>query len=119
MSKWRGFVNRVLAMAAMANFKTDGGLVASRLPRVAEAPKPRPAGMATEFERNIKPPRKGKGTRKQRKEQSLRWRRREVALNNCFFRWQMTRAFQVRMDGNAIIRYGSKAHRRALAKLTQ
>ena len=114
MSKWRGFVHRVLAMAAMANFgKADGGLVASRLPRVAETPKPRPAGMATEYERNIKPPKKGKGTRKQRKQASLRWRRREIALG-CLYGFQIELA-----KGFPVVRYGSKAHRRALAKLTQ
>jgi hypothetical protein len=119
MSNWRGFVSRLMAMGAMIQIgNTDGTLVAARLPRVAETPKPRPAGMATEFQRNIKPPKKGKGTRKQRKEAQRRLNRMTVS-ENCFFRWQMTRAFMVRMDGSIVIRYGSKAHRRALAKLTQ
>lgn len=98
MSKWRGFVHRVMAMAAMANFgKPDGGLVASRLPQVAGTPKPRPAGMATEYERNIKPPKKGKGTRKQRKEE------RDRRANWCDSR-------------NGILSLGPKSWRRYMSR---
>ena len=119
MVNWRGFVARVIGLAAMQEaIRTEGTLVAARMPRVAEIPKPRPAGMATEWERNIRGPKKGKGTRKQRKEANRRMDRREVALN-VFYRWQMTRAFMACIDGNEVIRYGGKAHRRALAKLNR
>jgi hypothetical protein len=115
-----------MAMGAMIQIgNTDGTLVAARLPRVAETPKPRPAGMATEYERNLKPRRKGKGTRKQRKEESMRWRRREISLG-FFFKEAMSAADIAAKQGliserykDVFIRYGSKAHRRALAKLTQ
>lgn len=127
-SKWRGFVNRIMALSvAIAGRDTPVRIVDSivRNPRVPDTLKPRPAGVATEYERNIKPPKKGKGTRKQRKEESLRWRRREVALE-CFYRHQLSAAETACHQGlisdgykEVFISYGSKAHRRALAKLTQ
>jgi hypothetical protein len=122
MSKWRGFVARVMGLAAMSEaMKTDGILVAARMPRVAETPKPRPAGMATEFQRNIKPPTKGKGTRKQRRESSRRLARYEIALK-CRYHHEMEFKHikeRILTGDPPVIRYGSKAHRRALAKLTQ
>jgi hypothetical protein len=110
-----------MAMGAMIQIgNTDGTLVAARMPRVTETPKPRPAGMATEFQRNIKPPRKGKGTRKQRKEESMRANRRIVSLA-FYYRWEIKRAMLMTTNepNSRPFRYGSKAHRRALAKLTQ
>ena len=120
MSKWKGFVARVMGLAAMSEaMKTDGILVAARMPRVTEPPKPRPAGMATEFQRNLKPPKRGKGTRKQRKEANRRLARYEIALI-CRFHHEIQLKYikeRILTGYPPVIRYGSKAHRRALAKL--
>jgi hypothetical protein len=116
--RWRGFVNRLMAMSvAIAGRDVPVRIVDTivRNPRVPERPKPAIMGMATEWERNIKPPTKGRGTRKQRKEANRRAMRSDLNWS-CVFRFEW---YHRNRKNESLIRYGSKAHRRALAKLTQ